>query len=346
MPAFCVTRGLQRACPAALLAFVFASRPAEAHVKWFCAFNVAGQPEGLENVLCQDFELLTGFAIVVLLCGCLIDRTFIGEALSRSLDRVTGPFEVNAELIMRSILGFFFVALWTIGGILLTPELKTQQAFIPWLQLAMAACLLSRRTMALTGLGIFYLYSVAISNYGVFHLMDYPIFLGIACYLILTSLDRPFFGLRPIDVLRWSMAITLMWASVEKWAYPEWSYPLFTTHPDMTLGYDPAFFMRAAGVVEFTLSFALIWTPLVRRATSIILLAMFVSAIAEFGKVDAIGHAPIIAILLVVIGDRAREMPAVKRSLALLPLQYSGALAAFLALYYVGHTVIFGTSLV
>ena len=56
-----------------------------------------------------------------------------------------------------------------------------------------------------------------------------------------------------------------MWASVEKWAYPEWSYPLFATHPDMAMGFDPAFFMRAAGVVEFAMSFALIWTPLVRR---------------------------------------------------------------------------------
>ena len=26
--------------------------PASPHVKWFCAYDVAGQPEGLENVLC------------------------------------------------------------------------------------------------------------------------------------------------------------------------------------------------------------------------------------------------------------------------------------------------------
>jgi hypothetical protein len=42
-------------------------RPASAHVKWFCAFNVAGQPEGLENVLCPDFEKLIGLSLVALM---------------------------------------------------------------------------------------------------------------------------------------------------------------------------------------------------------------------------------------------------------------------------------------
>ena len=38
---------------------------AAAHVKWFCAFDVAGQPRNLENVLCPNFELLAGAAILV-----------------------------------------------------------------------------------------------------------------------------------------------------------------------------------------------------------------------------------------------------------------------------------------
>ena len=62
---------------------------ASAHVKWFCAYNVAGQPEGLENVLCQDFEILVFVAIVWLFAGCLIERTSVGDAMLRSMDRVT-----------------------------------------------------------------------------------------------------------------------------------------------------------------------------------------------------------------------------------------------------------------
>ena len=64
-----------------------------------------------------------------------------------------------------------------------------------------------------------------------------------------------------------------MWASIEKWAYPEWSFPLLVEHPSMTLGFDPEFFMRAAGAIEFALAFALMWTPLVRRVGAIMLAA-------------------------------------------------------------------------
>ncbi len=96
--------------------------------------------------------------------------------------------------------------------------------------------------------------------------------------------------MRPLDIVRWATAITLMWASIEKWAYPEWTFPLFIRHPALTMGFDAEFFMRSAGVIEFALSFALMWTPLVRRVGAAILAAMFIAAIVEFGKIDAIGH--------------------------------------------------------
>ena len=56
-----------------------------------------------------------------------------------------------------------------------------------------------------------------------------------------------------------------MWASVEKWAYPGWTFPVLHAHPDLSMGLDPKFFMSAAGIMEFSLAFALLWTPLVRR---------------------------------------------------------------------------------
>ena len=61
--------------------------------------------------------------------------------------------------------------------------------------------------------------------------------------------------------------------------------------------------MRAAGVVEFALAFALIWTPLVRRIAAIILAGDVHQRDFEFGKIDAIGHALIIVVLLAIIAD-------------------------------------------
>jgi hypothetical protein len=334
---------------------------ASAHIKWFCAYNVAGQPRGLENVLCPDFEVLTLTALLMLLSGYLVEMSVIGAALQAALNRVTSGLRDNTEVLMRAACGFFFVALWTKGGIILTPELITTSPIIPWVQLGMAACLIWRRTLPIAGLGIAGLFSLAMFQYGVFHLLDYPIFLGIAAYLVLVGLQRDLFGVRPLDVLRWSAAVTLMWASIEKWAYPQWTFPLLIVHPQMTLGYNPEFFMRAAGMVEFTLSFALLLTPLARRTAALILSGMFISAVLQFGKIDAIGHAPIVAVLLAIIGDDfvgarfTRIRLGIKDAwarfnlrlslwdLVLVPASYCGALAAFLALYYVLHSVLFGT---
>jgi hypothetical protein len=327
----------------ALLVNVGLTGTASAHVKWFCAFDVAGQPDGLENVLCPDFEFLTGLSIIALLAGSLLEGTPIGLAMLRALDSATRLIRDNLETIFRCSVAFFFIAIWGLGGVLLTPELKTDSSLIAALQLGIAAGMISRRTMPLSAVGIFVLYGVAIWNYGLFHLADYPVFLGVAMYLALTGLQKNLFGARPIDVLRWTAGITLMWASIEKWAYPEWSYPLFITHPNMSLGFTPEFYMRAAGAVEFALAFAMIWTPLVRRVGAIMLAAMFISAVVPFGKIDLIGHTLIVVALFGIIADDGGKQSRL-RDTYWLPVSYAAALVLFLAAYYLGHAELFGTA--
>ena len=335
---------LAASTPLAFLVAALLPQAANAHVKWFCAFDVAGQPVGLENVLCPDFEMLFGLSVIGLMAGCLLEGTPIGDAVMRALDRVTAFIRANTETMFRAGCAFFFVAIWGLGGVLLTPELKTSSALVGAIQLGIAAGMLSRRTMPFSALGIAVIFSIGVWNYGVFHLADYPVFLGVAAFLALTGLQRDFFGFRPIDVVRWTAGVTLMWASIEKWAYPEWSYPLLLQHPEMTLGFSVEFFMRAAGAIEFALAFALMWTPLIRRVGAIILAAMFISAVFQFGKVDLIGHTLIVVVLLGVIADDARER-ALVRFPWLVPVAYASALSLFLATYYVAHTLLFGTSL-
>ncbi len=318
---------------------------ASAHVKWFCAYDVAGQPEGLENVLCPDFELLVGLSLLALMVGGLLETTEIGAAMLRSIDRATRFARDNIETIFRASCAFFFIAIWGAGGILLTPELKSDSALVGAIQLGIAAGMLSRRTMPLSAFGIFLIYVIGLWKYGAFHLADYPLFLGVAAYLALVGTRSEFFGARPIDVLRWSAAVTLMWASVEKWAYPEWSYPLFITHPEMTLGFAPDFFMRAAGAVEFALAFALFWTPLVRRMAAVMLAGMFVSAVFEFGKIDLIGHTLIVVALIGIVADDGGK-PAELRHSWQLPFSYASALAGFLLIYYAVHALLYGTRFV
>lgn len=320
------------------------ARSASAHVKWFCAYGVADQPRGLGNVLGRDFELLLGIALLVLFAGCVLERTSLGEAMTRSLDRVTYGLRLHTEEMIRVVCGFFFVSIWAMGGILLTPELKTTSALVGVLQLAIAAGVLWRRTMPLSALGIAVLFGIAIRDYGVFHLADYPIFLGIAAYLALTGLQKDVLGIRPLDIVRYATAVTLMWASVEKWAFPQWSFPIFIEHPGITFGFDSEFYLRAAGVVEFTFAFALVWTPLVRRYAAAALAGMFISACFEFGKIDAIGHSAIIAVLFAIIGDN-RRVETDRRIPLLAPVGLCAALTVTLFAYYVGHAAIFNTSI-
>ncbi len=333
---------LAGAIPLALAMNVALAATAQAHVKWFCGFDVAGQPRSLENVLCPDFEFLFGITVLSLMAGCLIEGTFVGNAMLRAMDRATIAIRDNTEMLFRAGTGFFFVAIWAVGGILLTPELKTSSTAVGALQLGIAACMLSRRTMPIGAIGIAVIFVIGISQYGIFHLADYPVFLGVAAYLALTGLQRDFFGARPIDVVRWTASVTLMWASIEKWAYPEWSFPLFLEHPSLSLGFEPEFFMRAAGAVEFALAFALLWTPLVRRVGAIVLAAMFISAVFEFGKVDLIGHALIVVVLFGIIADDSPKSTW-SRYPWLIPVGYSTALASFLAIYYFAHTLLFGS---
>jgi hypothetical protein len=332
------------AVPLALFANVLLVGSASAHVKWFCAFDVAGQPVGLENVLCPDFEMLVGLSILALTTGGILEGTPVGTAILAALDRATGWVRNHVEIIARAACAAFFIAIWAMGGILLTPELKTDSTLVGAIQLGIAAGMLSRRTMPLSALGVFVLYGIAVRDYGPFHLADYPVFLGFATFLALTGLQTNLFGMRPIDVLRWSAGITLMWASIEKWAYPEWSYPLFLIHPTMSLGFTPDFYMRAAGAVEFALAFSLVWTPLVRRVGAIMLAAMFVSACFPFGKIDMIGHSLIIVALVAIIADNAGAPARWSRSW-LIPFAYASSLAVFLAVYYFAHMALYGTTI-
>ena len=101
--------------------------------------------------------------------------------------------------------------------------------------------------------------------------------------------------------------------------------------------------MRASGAVEFALAFSLMWTPLVRRVGAVILTAMFVSAVFDFGKIDLIGHS-----LIVVALSASSSMMAAEPSRCGIAGYFrsliASSLAIFLATYYFGHAALFGTT--
>jgi hypothetical protein len=172
-------------------------------------------------------------------------------------------------------------------------------------------------------------------------MLDYPVFVGLGVFFALSvSQNAEFLAFR-FDLLRWTVACSLLWPSIEKFVYPGWVAPIAIAHPEVTLGFDVATVVTAAGVVEFGLSFALFWTPLVRRLAALALMALLAAATFDFGKMDGIGHLMIIAILMVVFahpgGTRERRNP------ALAPLAGGVTLAAVILLYTGGHALYYGS---
>jgi hypothetical protein len=128
---------------------------------------------------------------------------------------------------------------------------------------------------------------------------------------------------------------------MEKFVYPGWVAPIAITHPEVTLGFNVATVITAAGIVEFGLSFALFWTPLVRRLAALVLILLLSAATFDFGKVDAIGHSLVIIILLVVFADPGGKPEQSRPALA--PLVSALALPAAIFLYTGAHAFYYGS---
>ncbi len=341
---------------AALVGGAFAAFPAEAHVKWFAPYIVDASPQPISATL-TNMWFWTGIGLVLafFLATLAVERTVTGRAVLAGLDRVTAPLWSRSDDFMRASTGAFFVAIFAVGGVYLTPDLKTDSELISWAQLLIAACVFSRRTMPIAAAGIISLWVVALREYDLFHLLDYlALGVGVAGYLLLASVDDPKWRERRFLVLRWGVAIALMWSSLEKFAYPNWFYPLVEEKPFLTFGMPRDVFIPMAGVAEFTMGFGLLWTALVRRLSAVALLVIFFTAVYPFGRIDLVGHALIMAVLFLVAADPCNKVTAAAPAtlmkalpsfgrLASVPAGLAVALVVLVSSYWGLHGAIYGT---
>lgn len=333
-------------CRLALLSVAFLPAVADAHVKWFAPYDVGAVPRPIRLTLTNGW-FWTG---VLLALGCFlatrwIEKGAIGEWLLRGLDRLTEPLRARLDDFVLCLIGAFFVALFALGGVYLTPELITLKGWVPWLQLLIAGLLFFPRLRFLAALGILSLWWLASREYNLFHLFDYlSLGCGVAAYLILQSSANPSRRAYRFEAYAWGIAIALMWSSLEKFAYPQWFYPLIADKPYLTLGIPRDPFIPMAGVAEFTFGLGLVWTPLVRRLSAIALLIIFNTAVLGFGRIDLVGHALIMAGLIAITVQRSRESPApawFQRSLSAIPLAMATGLLVFFSGYWGLHQALF-----
>jgi hypothetical protein len=323
------------------------AEPAHAHVKWFAPYIVGAPPQPISATLTNVwFWSGIALALVFFVATRAIEKSSLGEPILDTMDRLTNPLWNRLDDFVRVVIACFFVAIFAVGGVYLTPDLKTRAEWVSWFQLLIAGLIFSRKTQALAGLGIIALWLLALRDYYVFHLLDYlALGVGVAAYLVLEASSRPQWRKHRFEVLRWGVAIALMWSSMEKFAYPDWFYPLADEKPFLTFGLPRDVFIPMAGVAEFTMGFGLIWTPLVRRLSAMALFFIFNAAVFPFGRTDLIGHALIMAIIVAIAADHTRDVQfviALKRRLAGVPAGLAAALVIFAGSYWGLHVAIYG----
>jgi len=210
--------------------------------------------------------------------------------------------------------------------------------------LLIAALVFSRPTRPLAAAGIILLWVLALSEYQFFHLLDYlALGVAVAGYLVLESSSRPEWRKYRFEVLRWGVAIALMWSSLEKFAYPDWFYPLVEEKPFLTFGMPRDVFIPMAGVAEFTMGFGLLWTALIRRLSALTLFVIFNAAVYPFGRMDLVGHALIMAVIVAIFADPTPQVRfAIRRPLWTIPASLVAAMMVFSASYWGLHAVLYG----
>ena len=319
-----------------------------AHVKWFEKYEVAAHPVPISTTLSLPaFWFALALAAVFFVATTVLERRSIGQAASRLLDKGTSLLRNHADAFMIAIMAAFFVALFAVGGSYLTPDLKTESELLPWAQLVIGILLIWRKTRPVAALLIVLLWAVALANYDLFHLYDYlALGLGLAGYLFLSGMKDGKWRDRRFAILRWGIALALMWSSMEKFMYPQWFMPLLEAKPFLAFGIPFGPYTTMAGVAEFTLGFGLLWTSLVRRLSAVALFALMFSAVYPFGRIDMIGHATILAGLLVAIADPLRDhalevTPRDHRATWLVPVGLVVALAITMGSYAGQHYLIY-----
>lgn len=297
-----------------LLALVGAIAPlsVHAHVKWFSSIvDTRVSPltplEVISSPLFMGIGLMAAAVLFVVahIDGRISHRSNSPMRLAVLLEQLVGEF---ISPILRVGVAVYFAAAvlyFRDSPIILTPELKTTAIWVPVLQVTIAVTALSRHTVLTTALGIVLLYAYGVNTYGWFHMLDYPVFIGIAAFLGVDSAHGMDKRALMLTVLRVTTGFTLLWAGVEKWLYPEWSYDLLEHDLRVLLiGFTPEFVVLGAGFVEFCLAFVLIFGRLASQIASGAFLVLMILAIPLAGVVDMIGHLPFILALFILATTR------------------------------------------
>lgn len=305
---------------------------AQAHVKWFSNYRYDQKPLSFSELNTATFWSLLLLSAVTI--GALVILNFsLGRWRPyRRLNDWLGSYADQAPLIIRVFAGASHLLAWQAGA-MIAPELKLLSPWVGGFQYLIALMLLFRATTPIAGLGMVAVYLIAISQYGLFHLLDYVAYLAVGYYLIVAYARQSKVRATGIPALYAGLGFTLCWVALEKFFYPGWGLQVLQQAQPLTMGLDPHFFLMGCAFVEFCLGYLLIICVLERPLALTITLVFFTTT-SFFGKTELVGHNLIHGILIVfiLVGPGGYFKPPIKFHRNLV-MRIAFAVANFLILF-------------
>ncbi|MEG8027630.1 hypothetical protein [Sphingomonas aerolata] len=286
---------------------------AEAHVKWFCGpIDGSAPPLPVGQVVTLLFLELFAIFVGLVMLGAMLDTVATRVAGKLAVDPERAG--VASDVIVRAGVAVYALCLWgnlavvmwadPSSGSLLTPDLYGAGPALGYVQLATAVVVLIPRLSIFAAAALVGLYLMGVAKFGLFYMIDYLFFLGIAAHLALGSPigSRLAISRYRVPILIGSLSLSLMWTAVEKFLFPQWTISILVSHPGITAGQAFSTVATIAGFVEFFLAFYLLaGREILGRVGAILLGIVFVAAMPEFGMLDIVGHIPVILILVIAL---------------------------------------------
>ncbi len=283
-----------------LLLFLSLINFAQAHVKWFVEYNVYDPPPlPILTVISNPYTIILFIlSLVILYLALWVDDKISPHKYCTSVIQHTDPhvvyiFRIGLSLSFLS-LGYFF------PDRILTPDLISDHTYIHYIHFLIALTLLFRKTTLIAILGLLFLYILSVVEYGVFHMIDYVIYLLIIVFLITDTFLSQHHRNLGIQILRIAIAFTFFWGALDKFTHPELYFTLIDEKPYIVFGMNWDFFVKCAGFIELCLSFLIVTGKTSAKIAAIVLMAFVLIAIFPFGLIDAVGHMVFAVVILTV----------------------------------------------
>ena len=317
-----------------------------AHVKWFSQFTYGDRPRTLAETTTLSFWALTLLSVVTIGGLVYLDKWLRAVPFGARLEAWLGTYQRDSMSVMRVGVGAALLLAWQASTIL-APELPELHAALGWAQFAIVLLLLIPRTVPIAGLALAALWIYAAARFGLFHLLDYTFYLGIA--FVLAVCRTPHARLRALGLpaLYLAVGFSLFWVALEKLVYPDWALYVLSQHPGLAMGLPLEFFLVGAAFVELSLGHLLILGLLGRTLALTITIVFLITSSVFGGKLEITGHTPVHAALIVFIlegaGHAYRPPFLMPNTLGRRALLSGGSFALLLAillpLYQYGATV-------